>query len=220
MMYIMQNFFKKNNRSTSPSRRGFVLVYTLFVCAIMLLISTSISVSLVKQIYFSRLSRQSETAYFAADSAIMCTIDIDDTYVDQNGFGIFPHDPTSVDPSADVQAVLDHINEVRAARSLDTLSSLNDIVCARSTIFDPVANDFAIATTTFTRTTTEAPFFEDGKTSTFTMKMDTGDGNYRCAKVTVNKTETYRQIIAQGYATCDLTGGAIERAIVNVTLNN
>lgn len=197
-------------------------MYTLFVCAVMLLITSTISVSLIKQIYFSRVSRQSQTAYFAADSAIICTIDIDDTYVDQNGFGIFPHDST-LDPTQSRQAMvdtLDHVNEVRAARSLETVASLDDIVCAQSRMFvQGGVTDFTIAPAVFTRTIATAPGYEEGRTSTFTMKMDTGDGNYRCARVTVNKTETYRQVIAQGYATCDLSTGAVERAVVNVTVN-
>lgn len=203
-------------------QKGFVLVYTLFVCAVMLLITSTISVSLIKQIYFSRVSRQSQTAYFAADSAIMCTIDIDDTYVDQNGFGIFPHDSTldQVQSREAMVDTLDHVNEVRAARSLETVASLDDIVCAQSRIFvQGGITDFTVEPTVFTRTIATAPGYEEGRTSTFTMKMDTGDGNYRCARVTVNKTETYRQIIAQGYATCDLSTGAVERAVVNVTVN-
>ncbi len=212
MIFTNLNYNKKKNP------KGFVLIYTLFVSTIMLLITTSISVSLIKQIYFSRISRQSQVAYFAADSAVACTISVDDTYVDAGGLGIFPYDSTSLDPLLDMQNVLDYVNSIRSFRGLELVPTLNSITCAQSSIFDDSVNDFTVSTTTFSRPTDIAPFFEEGKTSTFTMRMDTGDGTYRCARVTVNKTPTYRQIIAQGYASCDSTGGTVERAIVNVTV--
>jgi hypothetical protein len=43
---------------------------------------------------------------------------------------------------------------------------------------------------------------------------------YRCAKVTVNKTPSFRQIISQGYAQCDNPNGTVERAVVNTTASN
>jgi len=49
--------------------------------------------------------------------------------------------------------------------------------------------------------------------------MNLGDNTERCAKVTVNKTPNYRQIISQGYASCPGTRGStpIERAVVSET---
>ena len=71
------------------------------------------------------------------------------------------------------------------------------------------------------------PEIEYGQTSTYTMKMDLGldpadltntSRLYRCAKVTVNKTLSFRQIIAQGYSSCTVGAGTIERAVVNTTI--
>ena len=43
---------------------------------------------------------------------------------------------------------------------------------------------------------------------------------YRCAKVTINKTQSFRQVIAQGYSSCNGTGNTVERAVINTTVAN
>ena len=67
---------------------------------------------------------------------------------------------------------------------------------------------------------TQLPAIELGRTSTTTMRMDLGGGAFRCAKLTINKTASFRQIIAQGYAKCDDPNGSVERAVVNTTITN
>ena len=195
-------------------RRGFVLPFSLIVCLIILTISSGITIILVKQLYFSKLSRQSEQAYYAADDGILCATMVDDKYTESStGLGIFPYNPL-IDPATSIQATLDNVNTERVANGLSAIS-LNDIRCAASAIFDGSISSFAV--TPFSRTLSSS-IVDEGYASTFSMKMDLGDGTFRCAQVTVNKTSTYRQIISRGYGVCnDTSSHPIERAVVNTT---
>ena len=190
--------------------KGFVLPLTLVICMIMLAISSGISIILAKELYFPRVSRLSQVAYYAADDGMMCALTIDDTYPDPDtGIGIFQYadTPTSQD-------VLDKINTIRAANSLAPIT-LNTIKCATSDIFNASITHLTISP--FSRTDSQGNP-EAGKSTVFSMTMDLGDGTTRCAEVTVNKTAKYRQVISRGFATCSVTSAfRIERAIVSVS---
>lgn len=198
---------------------GFVLPFTLFICSIMLLISVSISSILTKQIFFSILSKESQLAYYAADDAIACTINIDETYT-KDFQGIFPWDPTSSNDTNDqIALMVDVVNDVnynRDAAGLPELaSSPSNITCAQSDIFKTTSpTNFYVEPTNYVRNLSGGGT-DEGKTSSFYMRMDLGNNIYRCAKVTVNKTPSFRQIIAQGYSRCDNQNGSIERAVIN-----
>jgi hypothetical protein len=189
--------------------RGFVMPFTLLICSILLSIATSISIILVKELYFSKVSRDSQIAYYAADNGMMCAVMVDDQYVDPDtGLGIFQY---ALSPTA--QDVLTKINT--AEGSTITLYNGNSIKCATSEIFNPSTNGFMVTEFPHTNSLGQS---ETGRTSQFTLHMDLGDGTTRCAKITVNKTPTFRQIISQGYTACP--GGSIrpiERAIINTT---
>lgn len=197
----MKQFLIKLNR---PSLKGFVLPLTLVVCVIILTIATGISIILAKELYFSKLSRLSQVAYYAADNGIMCAMTLDDQYVDpETGLGIFAYND-AITP----EAVLQKYNQARG-----TNIALNNIKCATSEIFNP-ASPTNYEVSTFTRTDP----VETGKTTRFSMRMDLGDGNYRCATVEINKTTTYRQIISRGFASCGTTlSYPIERAIISTS---
>jgi hypothetical protein len=191
--------------------RGFVLPFTLLISAIILSIATSVSVILVKELYFSKLSRDSQTAYYAADNGLECAIMVDDTYVNPaTGLGIFESVNTTT--ASDVLLI---VNAERQSAGLAPLSLFggNSIKCATSEIFNPVTNGFV--TQAYSRTNSLGNV-ENGRTSIFTLHMSLANGVMRCAQVTVNKTSTYRQIISQGYTSCP--GGVappIERAVIN-----
>lgn len=223
MRYILKYTGINKNKAS-----GFVLPFTLFICGIMLLISLGISTILQKQIFFSQVARDSQAAYYAADNAVACVISIEETYIDGSGMGIFPYNPLSINrdnPEDDMNLVLSYVNANRIANGYSSLAlTVPEIKCAQSDIFTVAQNaaDFEVLTNNYIRNIPVSPSFpaggtEEGRTSTFKMKMNVGGGVYRCAKVTVNKTETYRQIIAQGYAICDRPAGSIERAVVNTT---
>ena len=226
---MKQIFMKIQNKKTKKSNHfsGFVLPYTLFVCMIMILLTTSISTVLSKQLYFSRLARQSKEAFYAADNAVLCTTIIDETYTDADGIGIFPASSTlSVQVTQETTEMdtvtLQYVKDHRAAVGLSSLATTlygasDGIKCAQSIIFDPASDSkFKISPTVFSRNTTSG--IEYGRTSSFNMKMQVSPTEYRCAKVTINKTPSYRQIIAQGYAICGKPSGSIERAIVSTTV--
>ncbi|MFA5131704.1 MAG: hypothetical protein WC444_00030 [Candidatus Paceibacterota bacterium] len=194
----------------TKSARGFALPLTLLICSILLSVATGISTILVKELYFSKVSRESQVAYYAADAGLMCATVIDDQYVDPDtGMGIFQYGS-----GADASTVLAKINLAQGT-SL-TLTGVNSIKCATSEIFNTVSpNSFTV--TDFSRTNSLGAR-EDGKKSIFTLHMDLGGGLSRCAKVTVKKTIAYRQIISQGYTSCDTSGVTpIERAVISTT---
>lgn len=193
--------------------RGFILPLTLLVCSIILTVATGISIILTKELYFSKVSRDSQLAYYSADTAMMCALMVDGTYIDPlTGLGIFPYG-AATDPTSEMNAVLDKVNIQRQNNNLQNLY-LSDIKCATSAIFDPAISGFD--SVAFSRTNS-AGIVESGKTSTFNMRMDLGDGTSRCATVLISKTDKYRQIIARGFAGCDGQAHNIERAIVNTT---
>jgi hypothetical protein len=194
---------------------------------------------LSKQMYFSKLYRQSQTAYYAADDAISCTTAIDDTYVAADGLGIFPSDPAldAVAAQTYMNNVLQYVNDKNRewdpvsmtyknpSAPIVTFTGPNAIKCGQSTMLDAAA-EFTISPTRYDYYSPSAGI-EQGKTVSFKMKMDLGiDPNdpmllkhlYRCATVTVNKTPSFRQIIAQGYSSCDTLNGGVERAVVNTTV--
>ncbi len=206
-------------------RSGFVLPFTLLICAIMLLISVGIAAILMKQIYFSNIGRESQIAYYAADNALACAVLIEETYVSGSS-GIFPSDPSILLTAQNVSIMedkIDAINNLRVAIEppiIPLANNLNDIKCAQSYMFDTntAVSDFTADTLFQREIPGSPPTIEEGVTSTFNMKMKVADNDYRCAKVTINKTETYKQIVAQGYSRCDNTNGSIERAVVYSTV--
>jgi hypothetical protein len=208
------------SRRPAHKNAGFVLPYTLFICGIMLLISVSISTILTKQIYFSIIARESQLAYYAADNAIACAISIDQTYATSTE-GFFPWDPSESNETDDQITIMTQaLNEVNANRAGGSLPPLADaptnIICAQSDIFstDPLRSNFYVEPTNYIRQLSGGAT-EEGKTSSYSMRMDLGNNVYRCAKVTINKTPSFRQIIAQGYSRCDRPDGSIERAVIN-----
>lgn len=207
------NFYKIKYYFKLNKNRGFVLPFTLLICTIILSVSTSISVMLVKELYFSKLSRESQLAYYAADNGLMCATVVDDSYVDpETGLGIFEY---KNDVPITPQDVLVKINTERTSQGLSVMT-LNDIKCATSEIFNSVTNNYAVSVNPYSHNS------ENGKSSSFMLRMDLGGGLKRCAKVTVNKTLSYRQIISQGYAECpgDRTTYPVERAVVSETKLN
>jgi hypothetical protein len=208
------SFVKKMRRGV----KGFILPLTLLICTIVLIVSSGITTILAKQVFFSRLSRQSQYAYMSADNGSMCAVLIDDKYYDPaTGAGIFPWD-RGQDPNAYMLSVIDATNADRATKNYPSLD-LTMLTCATSQIFssDPLSSNFHLSDWSHANS---LGVLETGYSSQFSMKMDLGDGTFRCAEVTVNKTQHYRQIISRGFANCNKSGSiVIERAVVNVTEN-
>ena len=192
--------------------RAFILPLTLLITTVILAVSTGISTILVKQLFFSRLSRASHIAYYSADSGLACAIYIDDSYVDQNtGQGIFEYDPT-VATGTWPQMVLDSVNALRTTRGIPVIPLLDDIKCATTAVFTATSSNMTVS---------DFGSPAEGRTTIFDLRMDLGDGTTRCAQVTVNKTPSFRQIISRGFNTCNFgANNFIERAVINTTENN
>jgi hypothetical protein len=206
----MQEANMKKQYRYAPHMKGFILPMTLLVCTIVLTIATGISIILIKELYFSKVSRDSQLAYYAADSALMCATQVDDQYTDPaTGLGIFPYGNLTTP-----QSVLDKVNIGRQNRGYPAIT-LADIKCATSPIFDSAVSSFSYEP--FTRINSNNQT-ENGEKAFFSMKMDLGNGTFRCANVLIYKTPTYRQIVARGYSSCG-NGAAqpIERAIISTT---
>lgn len=210
----MKNIFKNKHHSLRRSAKGFILPFTMLISTLVLLVAGNVLVLLSKQLYFSKIYRQSQTAYYAADDAMACALAIDDTYIGSDGLGIFPYS-TTTDPMEHINDTLTYVNLKRELDGLPLIPSLSDITCARSPIFDTPSN-FTISTTTYIFINGSST--EEGVTVSYSMRMPLGDGTFRCAKVTVNKTPSFRQFVSQGYAQCDNPNGTVERAVVNTTI--
>ena len=198
--------------TTSEHKKGFILPFTMLISVLVLLVAGSVLTLLSKQLFFSKIYKQSQTAYYAADDALICAIEIDDTYVGSDGLGIFPSNIVD-DPMTYMSTVLTYYNTAKG-KSV----ALDDIQCAQSALFKVASSSFAVSPTNY-QYNSPISGLEEGKTSTYTMRMPLGGGAYRCAKVTVNKTHSFRQIISQGYAKCDDPNGSVERAVVNTTIS-
>lgn len=210
MKYI---FFLQKNTGWKYAK-GFILPLALLVCTIILAISVGISTILTKELFFSKLSRDSQVAYYAADDGMMCATMIDDTYVDPlTGIGIFPYDP-GIDGMTSIQNTLNQVNSQRAGRGYSSVS-LYSIRCATSPIFDPTSTGFVV--NSYSRVNSSG-VTENGRTSVFSMRMDLASGATRCARIIINKTATYRQIISRGFSNCGVTGlQTVERAVISTT---
>lgn len=215
MKIAFLHFYKKiSTLFLYTKTRGFIIPLALLICVIILAIATSISTILSKEVYFSRLSRQSQVAYYAADNGMMCATMVDDSYVDPaTGSGIFPYDPL-LSPDAHMQNTLAAVNIQRGFKGYPSLT-LNSIKCATSDIFNQAVTGFSVGA--YSRINSSG-VTENGKSSLFAMRMDLGDGTVRCATIIVNKTANYRQIISRGFSSCGGSGlQTIERAVVSTS---
>ena len=216
----MLKFFKLK-QIRNKNVKGFILPYSLLLSLIILVISSGISMILIKELYFSILNRESQLAYYAADEGVMCATYIDDGFIDQSsGVGIFPYSQLSINTWIN-GIVMPSVNSQRSSKGLSSVDVRN-IGCATSiplislsgtptSIFVTNSDTLGGAYTSYTATDGS-----QGVASTFFLKMDLGNSTYRCAKVTVNKTDTFRQIISRGYNTCDMTSTRLlERAIIS-----
>jgi hypothetical protein len=129
--------------------------------------------------------------------------------------GIFPYNGLS-EANSYMQTVINNVNTERQTRGYASIT-INDIKCATTPVFNSSISSFS--TTPFTRVNSIG-VTENGQKSSFSMKMDLGDGTFRCSAVSVYKTYNYRQIIARGFTSCangNNYTSIIERAIINTT---
>jgi hypothetical protein len=124
--------------------------------------------------------------------------------------GLFPYDG-AVDPAGYMDGVMVHVSTLKGSTVL-----LTDIKCAQSAL--PNSATFAASSSPYTYHPSSGPD-ENGITTVYDMRMPLGDGQFRCAKVTIHKSASFRQVIAQGYSQCNFSNSVIERAVVNTTVS-
>lgn len=196
---------------------GYILPLAMILSTLIMLVSFGITSIIVRQARFSRIMKESFIAFNAADLALTCTMFVDDNYYRPSlPSGFFPVDRatyTSASTSDELAAAVSEINTEKASRGLPSIA-LNDIGCGSVAIFD---------TTKTNATSTDYHYSgsveEDGKKTTFNLKLPLSNGEFRCASVIINKTQSYRQIISSGYSNCDpYDPNRLERVIVSSDL--
>lgn len=88
----MMNMFKKNKnlkRNKSQAKQGFVILFAMVVSSIILLVSAGMYNISKKQVILSSYARESQRAFYAANSALECAFFYDiSTLIDQTAFPI------------------------------------------------------------------------------------------------------------------------------------
>jgi hypothetical protein len=220
----MKNNFILIKNYVARGRNGFILPFTMLITTIVLFIMTSTMSLLSKQMYFSKLYKQSQAAYYAADDAATCALAIDDTYIGDDGLGIFPSsNVVDSDGSLSLAYMQNVLLELQGRDPVfASLSSIDEIKCAQALVFNTASTSkFMVSPINYVftfRYPDNSIGTEEGKSSTYTMRMPISSTESRCAKVTINKTASFRQIVAQGYAACDGNASAVERAVVMETV--
>ena len=204
------------------SAEGFILPLTMVLMTLILLVSLGITSIIIRQAKFSRIIKDSQVAYNAADMAVGCTTYIDNTFTNSSTtYGIFPTNPLYYPLGAETAEITETINDInsgRTVRGVPLLPNSNAITCGGFKIFSPAESSIVYTAFTYTKSdlTTEA-----GKTSTFNVKIPLTNGEFRCAKVILNKSPSFGQIVASGYSTCDTASASrVERVIVSSTENS
>jgi hypothetical protein len=190
----------------------------MLLMTLILLVTTGTTNVILRQAKYSRSIKDSAIAYNAADMAVGCTAFIENTFVNTSStYGIFPIDralyPLGNELATEIADTIIEINSDRLTRNVPVIATVDDIKCGGVRVFNPA--DSQIAYTAFTYTKSDLST-EDGKKSTFNLKMPLSNGEFRCASVILNKSPSFNQIIASGYSTCDASAKSrIERTIVS-----
>lgn len=187
---------------------------TLTLAALILTVTGGITMILGKELFFSRMTRESATAYYAADTALECAKALDAMYTDSQGNGLFDS------PLHTATDTLAYVNTVRYSQGIGTINFL-DIRCASVSIFDSGVTDIFSTTTDKYGNYLTDPYGASSTKTYFTLPMNAGEGGgIVCAKVSVEKSNAWRQIIARGFNTCNFGARMLlERAVINTTEN-
>ncbi len=193
-------------------KKAFIMPLTLTLAALILTVAGGITMIIGKELFFSRLTRESATAYYTADTALECATVVDESYNGTDGNGLFQYDLLN-----EATSTLNYVNTIRQAQGIRTLL-LTDILCASVPILDSDRSSFTTTTTDSTGSALQDPYGNQTVMSSFTMMMDTGEGTVACAKVTVEKSLSWRQIIARGFNSCNFgTKNLLERAVISTS---
>lgn len=191
---LKREILKKDNR-------GFTLLFAILVAILVLAVGTSIINIALKQVILSGAGRESQFAFYAANSGLECALywDLNGSYIDESGQPKYVFPPPNSDSSS---------------RRVD----LNDVYCGGTNIMSGISE--------FDQDYTTAWITESvGDNRTIFRIVVSNDvagvsGNLYCAEVTVTKSEVadevYTRIESQGLNTCDPEGNAraVQRGLV------
>lgn len=210
--------FPKSIFKRGSVRSGFILPLTMLLMTLILLVSTGITNVILRQAKYARTIKNSVIAYNAADMAVACTAFVENTFVNTSStYGIFPVDrasfPVETANQQEIDETINEINADRLGRTVPLLTDSNEIKCGGQRIFNPTDTQIAYTAFLFTKSDLST---EDGKTSTFNLKLPLSNGEFRCAKVIFSKSPSYNRIVASGYSTCDASAKSrLERTIIS-----
>ncbi|MEY2672023.1 MAG: hypothetical protein RL687_440 [Candidatus Parcubacteria bacterium] len=71
---------KKQNKNITHSQKGYAILYTVVIISIIMTISIGLSNAVNKQLILSSVARDSQSAFYQADTAIECALLIQFTY--------------------------------------------------------------------------------------------------------------------------------------------
>lgn len=187
---------KKNKHTQHNTHSGFTLLFAVLVSTLVISISATIISIALRQTVLSGTSRESQYAFYAANTALDCAHYWDTTNLGVANVFVFPAPGTT-----DIPAV-----------TSPEISPADDIVCSGMSIIE---GDGDIPGWT-----------QDGGETTFQLKIKNQAGDISdippyeyCAEVTVLKTLEESRIItrieAKGYNTCDANNPRrVERSLV------
>jgi hypothetical protein len=173
---------------------GFVLLFSLLISSILLATGLGISRLMIRQIAFAGLSRESQVAFFAADSGLECALHWD----------IFGRFDKSENPEP--------------GRKIYCNGGV--IEDDKATIFSPVGNEVECNPDQ----PPKKNIINGGSKSCFTFKISPPEAQLKdqvCVFVIVNKeTENVTKITSNGYNECVLTAPNILQRTLEITLVN
>lgn len=192
----MITFLKKQNKKTKK-QKGFTLLFAVLVSTLIISISATVISIAIRQTIISGTSRESQYAFYAANTALECVF-----YWDKIGI-----------TNATTSVIFPAPGETRLAAS-----ELNDVKCLGGNITtgSGFVTDFANKPWD-TGTPNETIVFIEVKDTESTAAASP---HKYCAQATITKENVSGRIEttidARGYNTCDLTAPrAVERGLVN-----
>jgi type II secretory pathway pseudopilin PulG len=191
----MITFLKKQNKKIQE--RGFTLLFAVLVSTLIISISATVISIAIRQTIISGTSRESQYAFYAANTALECVF-----YWDKIGI-----------TNATTSVIFPAPGESRLAAS-----ELNDVKCLGGNITTGAGFDTPFAQKNWdTSVSNETTVFIEVKDTESTAAASL---HKYCAQATITKENVSGRIEttidARGYNTCDLTSPrAVERGLVN-----
>jgi len=191
----MITFLKKQNKKNKE--KGFTLLFAVLVSTLIISISATVISIAIRQTVISGTSRESQYAFYAANTALECVF-----YWDKIGV-----------TNATTSVIFPASGETRLAAS-----ELNDVTCLGGNITTGADFDTDFANKPW-------DISVPGQTTVYVEVKDTettaaASLHKYCAQATITKEDVGGRIEtvidARGYNTCDLTSPrAVERGLVN-----